>query len=288
MKGIFKVSNKVLEPFARSNYYTGYGAFQGLVRRHGYDSAKRVDDLHKSRDNTITMNLMRHHGKDIKKRVNPSKSDRTLGLDDWEKAYHNRALSGDEIFHKDEISDLKKVLEAKRNTAKQKADKSILLGKWWHNTNRKSHDAALDHLNKKFNKKAFFFGSRKMPYAQKVSKHSGIPYASAKQYVDNIRPHRFMIPAKEFAKDIKPVYDFKENKYRPLQNELMKHKEGSPGETEFLKKNKKKMDSLYGEWTRGQASLRKKYTGGDKVGYWADINKHLEKTHGEDWHSKPI
>lgn len=135
-------------------------------------------------------------------------------------------------------------------------------------------------------KMAFFGILSEAPkkYVREVSEASGIPEEHAKIYVRNIRPHRFAIPAKQFAAELKPVYDIKERQYNPLQKGLTATAPGSSEEKAYMAQHGKKMDKLFMDWTRGQAAMRRRYTGGDTMGPWASAQRRFEQQEGPDWY----
>jgi hypothetical protein len=111
----------------------------------------------------------------------------------------------------------------------------------------------------------FIYGLSAPPkYVKAVSDASGIPEEHVKPYVYNIRPQRFMVTPEEFARDLKPIWDIKENKYNPLQQGLTATAEGSPEEAAYLKQHGKALDEHWNAWVQGQQALRSKYTGGSK------------------------
>jgi len=125
-------------------------------------------------------------------------------------------------------------------------------------------------------------------YVAQVSAASGIPEDQVRPYVRNIRPHRFMVDAKQFAKDLHPVWEVKEKKYNPLQQQLMRHAEGSAEEKAFLQQHSAELDRHYMNWMHGQAAMRAAYCGGDSVGSWGPLQRALEQQHGPDWHHKSV
>lgn len=98
-------------------------------------------------------------------------------------------------------------------------------------------------------------------YVSEAAQAAGVPEEDMRAYVKNIRPQRFMIDAKQFGKDVKPVWAYKEQKYNPLQQGLRSTKPGSPEEVAYLKKHQKDLDLAYGNWLLQSSALRKKYTG---------------------------
>ena len=151
---------------------------------------------------------------------------------------------------------------------------------------RGTKQASLSHDLENAEKVAFWGGLSEAPndYVKDVSSRSGIPEEHVRSYVRNIRPHRFMVDPKTFAEDLKPVWGVKEKKYNPLQQGLMRLREGSPEEAAYLKEHKAALDQHHVDWLRGQARLRFKYTGGDTIGEWAHLNRALEAKYGPDWH----
>jgi hypothetical protein len=135
-----------LSPFDKSDFHSG--SLPGIARRHGGGAARRVQALHGSRDSRITMRLMGTHGGDIKKRTTPSRTDRQLGGTHWEREFHNRAISGQPMLHKDELADLKSAIKAKRDHHAGKAQTAGALTGWYHRSSQKGFDARLGHLEK--------------------------------------------------------------------------------------------------------------------------------------------
>jgi len=99
-------------------------------------------------------------------------------------------------------------------------------------------------------------------YVQAVAATAGIPPEHAKVYVRNLRPHKTDVQPAQFAADIKPVWDIKENQYNPLQQGLVATQQGSPEEAAYLQQHGKDLDRLYGSWVQGQRDLMTRYRGG--------------------------
>lgn len=99
-------------------------------------------------------------------------------------------------------------------------------------------------------------------YVMKVSKLARIPEPHVRDYVRNIRPHRFLITPEQFAKDIKPIWSLMEKRYKPLQAGLIKTRPGSPEARAYMAKHGKDLDRLLLQWFKAVSDLAAKYRGG--------------------------
>jgi len=117
-----------------------------------------------------------------------------------------------------------------------------------------------------------FFNEAPDKYVSDVARHAKIPKAHAHVYVKRIRPHRFMVPPQEFAKDVRPLWEIKEKKYNPLLVGLKATAPGSADEKVFLKKHQRDLDKHWGDWNRGYGALYNKVRGQEKTAALTDFD----------------